>query len=525
MKRNRIAWRWAITACLIGCGSLVAAPSTTAKTPTTGARAAIVTIEDEINDITFASLKRRVDDVRAAGAKVLILEMDTPGGLVSSALDICNYLKNITDLKTIAWVRPSAYSAGAMISLACNEVVMTSASRIGDCAPIILSPTDGIVELGKTERAKAESPILKEFRDSAHRNHYDPLLCEAMVRQGSEIWWIERVSDKSRKFALKAEKEAHLADKKEPWRLVEKMWDPALKEDVAVRQPIVEDRDLLTLTQSEALAYGFSKAIVSNEEELAKFYGFATDILRLTPNWAEIASDFLSSPLIRGILMMLIALGVYAEFNAPGHFVGAGVALVALVIFLGAPYLTGLADIWEILLVFVGVILLGVEIFVIPGFGVAGIAGILFIMVGFIATFVPSEPGPLVIPRLPGTWLGLQTGIQVVFGGLGMAIMAMWLLNKYLPHMPGARNLFLMPTSATSAGRSAAQFFPTNSNETLALGDVGDTITRLRPAGKALFGGRRVDVITQGQMVDEGRAVEVIDLSGNRIVVRERRGA
>jgi membrane-bound serine protease (ClpP class) len=515
-----------MAAFLIACGSLAAAPTTSSTAPSVGAVAAIVTIEDEINDVTFASLKRRVDDVRAAGAKVLILEMDTPGGLVSSAMDICNYLKNITDLKTIAWVKPSAYSAGAMISLSCNEVVMTSASRIGDCAPIVFSPTDGLVELGKTERAKAESPILKEFRDSAHRNHYDPLLCEAMVRQGSEIWWIERVSDKTRKFVLKADKETHLTDKKDPWRVIEKMWDPVLKEDVQVRQPIVEDRDLLTLTQSEALAYGFAKAIISNEEELTKHYGFSSSILRLTPNWAEITSDFLSSPLIRGILMMLIALGVYAEFNAPGHFVGAGVALVALIFFLGAPYLTGLADVWEILLVFIGVILLGVEIFVIPGFGVAGIAGILFILVGFIATFVPSEPGPLVIPRLPGTWLGLQTGLQVVFGGLGAAIFGMWILNKYLPSMPGARHLFLTPLPSPSTGGAVTTTSAATPNAgALARGDIGETITRLRPAGKALFGGRRVDVITQGQMVDDGRAVEVIEVAGNRVVVRERHEA
>src|SRR5262245_9051874 len=244
---------------LLMANAILAEPSGT--TPAT--KAVIVTIEDEINDVTFSSLKRRVDVARNSGAKLLILEMDTPGGLVSSALDICTYLKNITDLKTVAWVKPSAFSAGAMISLACDEVVMASASKIGDCAPIVLSPTEGLKELGKTERAKAESPILKEFLDSAHRRKYDPLLCEAMVRPGREIWWIENGAGGERRFVDNAEKERLLSEKNSPWRPVETMKDPLTGERVSVRQPVVDERDLLTLTQTEAVAYGFAKGIVS----------------------------------------------------------------------------------------------------------------------------------------------------------------------------------------------------------------------------------------------------------------------
>jgi membrane-bound serine protease (ClpP class) len=482
-----------------------------------GGPAAILPIEDEINDVTLASLKRRVESARARGAKSVVLEMDTPGGLVSSALEICTYLKNLSDLKTIAWVRPSAFSAGAMISLACDEVVMASASKMGDCAPIVISPTDGLVELGKTERAKAESPILKEFRDSAHRRRYDPLLCEAMVRQGSEIWWLERGPGGPRKFVLKAEKERLLQEKGAGWRLVEQVKDPVGGEEMPIRQPVVEERDLLTLTQSEAVAFGFARAIVSTEEELRKHYGFAGPLVRLSPNWAELVADFLSSPLVRTILMMLIGLGIYAEFNAPGHLVGGVVAVVALLVFLGAPYLTGLADMWEILLVGLGLILLVVELFVIPGFGLAGITGILLILVGCIATFVPAEPGPVLVPRLPGTWLGLRTGIEVVFGGLALAVGAMWALNKYLPHLPGARGL-LLPTPAPAG--AALRRRPAGAEPGLLPGARGVTLTRLRPAGKAEIDGRRVDVIAQGQMIDEGRPVEVVEVSGARIVVR-----
>ncbi len=486
-------------------------------------RAAIVTIEDEINDVTFLSLKRRIEEARASGVGLVVFEMDTPGGLVSSALDICTYIKNISDLKTVAWVKPSAFSAGAMISLACNEVVMASASKLGDCAPIIISPTEGLQEMGETERAKVESPILKEFIDSSHRRGYDPLLCEAMVRRGHEVWWVENTSDQERKFVRKEEKERLLDEKDSKWRVVQTMTDPVSGNEITVRQPVVEERDLLTLTQSEAVAFGFARAIVSSESELRARYAIGGELARLVPNWAEGVADFLSSPILRTILMVLIALGVYAEFNAPGHFVGASVALVAMVIFLGAPYLTGLADVWEILLVALGIVLLGIELFLIPGFGIAGISGILLILVGFIATFIPAEPGPVIVPRMPGTWLGLKTGLQVVFGGMALAIAGMWVLNKFLPRVPGARGLFLSP--AASATRLAAGGELPAGSAQVELGDRGTCVTMLRPAGKAVFGGRRVDVIAQGQMIDEGREVEIVEISAGRVVVRERRAS
>lgn len=514
-----VCWATVTSASLIATSAFAFTDSSTAAP---AQRAAIVTINGEINDVTYSSLKRRVDQAREDGVNLLVLEMDTPGGLVSSALEICTYLKNLTDMHTVAWVKPSAFSAGAMISLACNEIVMASASKIGDCAPILLSPTEGLQELGETERAKVESPILKEFRDSAHRRHYDLHLCEAMVRTGSEIWWVEESAGTERRFVLTAEKDQLLGEEKPNWKLVEKMKDPVSGEELPVRQPVVENRDLLTLTQSEAVAFGFAKAIVSNQSELKSFFSISGDVNVLDTNWSEGIADFLSSPIIRTILMMLIGLGIYAEFNAPGHFVGGAVALVALVIFLGAPYITGLADMWEILLVGLGLILIGLEIFVIPGFGIAGITGILLVFVGFIATFVPAEPGPILVPRLPGTWLGLKTGLQVVFGGMALTIGGAWLINKFLPKIPGGRSLLLPPGFPTApAVAGVLKSSPGASH--VEVGQVGQTLTSLRPAGKAQIGGRRVDVIAQGEMLDTACEIEVVEVSGNRVVVRPTR--
>ncbi len=490
-------------------------------------QAAIVPIHGEINDVTFKSLTRRVESARAEGATLIVFEMDTPGGMVSSALDICQFIKNLTDIKTVAWVNQDAYSAGAMISLACNEVVMAAASRIGDCAPIIIS-MDGLQELGETERAKAESPILKEFDDSALRNGYNRLLCESMVRLGHEIWWLENNQTAEKRFVLKEDKESLLAEDDTPWFVIKKMKDATTGKLVDLRQPVVKERDLLTLTQSEAVAFGFAKAIISTQAEMRTRYNITGSLPRLDTNWAEAIADFLSSPMVRLVLIVLIALGAYAEFQAPGHMIGGSVAAVALLIFLGAPYLVGLADVWEILLVVIGIVLLGVEIFVIPGFGIAGIAGLMLLFLGLIATFVPADPGPIIVPRLtPGTMLGLRTGASVLFGGLALSLAGMWVLNRYLPRVPGARGLFLPPAPAINPAVSglASIEAPKLAGATVSPGDSGKTLTQLRPAGKAQINGRRVDVIAQGQVIDEGSTVEVVEVEGARVVVREVRKA
>ena len=325
----------------------------------------------------------------------------------------------------------------------------------------------------------------------------------------------------------KDEKERLLKEKDSRWQPVKTMIDPVTSREIDVKQPIVKERDLLTLTQSEAIAFGFARAIISDEDELSKYYQINGVILRIVPTWSEGLADFLSSPLVRTILMMLIMLGIYAEFQAPGTLVGGVVALIALAIFLGAPYITGLAGAWEVLLVLLGVTLLAVEIFVIPGFGVAGISGLLLILVGLIATFMPAQPGPIVIPQMPGSWTGLKTGFQVIFGGMALSLIGMWLLNRYLPSVPGTRGLFLNPPGSSTEGAVAvgpyesASATSTTTNDLVRRGDVGPAVTDLRPAGKALINGRRVDVITRGHMLDKGCTVEVVEVSGNHVVVRE----
>lgn len=490
---------------------------------------AIIPIEGEIDDIMLRSLERRITDAQADGVSTIAFEMSTPGGVVTSAIKICTLIKQLPDqgIRTIAWVRDDAYSAGAMISVACQQLVMGTRSKIGDCAPIMIDPTGGLEELPQAERAKVESPILEEFLDSATRFGYPWPLCRAMVAVGVEIWWVENTVTGERRFVdatQKAELFAEAASQPTTapaapaWRLVETYTDPLTGEPHPLEQPIDSPETLLTLSQSRAVALGFARQIVADANELAAFAGTNPAQLRSyhITGW-ETFARWLNSPLVRGVVFVIMLIGAYIEFHSPGLILPGATALIALAIFLGAPYAAGLADIWTIILLVVGLVLLGIEIFVIPGFGITGILGVLLIIVSFVGTFVPREPGmpPIYWPSLRGTWTAIQTGIIVLASSLIIAVTGIMLLIRFLPQMPGA-NRILLENPQLAGGTLEMPPEP----EVALVGDVGIVVAPLRPGGLARFGQHVVDVTSQGEYVDSGTRVQVLERLGPRVVVR-----
>jgi len=510
----RVALLAGAIALLVGSG--LAEPTTQ---PARGGRAAVLPIHGVIDDIQRDSLTRRIAAAREAGATILIFELDTPGGLVTSALDICRIIKGQpADVRTVAWVNPQAYSAGAMISVACNEIWMSPSSSLGDCAPIMVAPTGGVQELGEAERAKAESPILQEFRDSAARNGYDPLLSRAMVAVGDEVWWLERVDDPQvRRFVGPEEKKRLVddapADARE-WRLVERYATPSGRE-IPVMQPVDRANELLTMSQYDAVAFGFARGIVASVDELAAELGAVGPVVRYELTGWERFAAWLNSPLVRGILLALVLLGAYIEFQSPGLILPGATALVALAIFLAAPYAAGLADVWTLILFALGVILLGVEIFVLPGFGIAGILGVALIIVAILGSFVPSEPEvpSFSLPTLRGTWAGLITGLKVLVSSTAAALIGIALVAKYLPRTRVA-------VGVVSDNPRAETLPPDTGPVGAQVGDIGVVTAPLRPGGQARFGSEIVDVQSQGEYVDAGRRVRVIRRVGMSIIVR-----
>ncbi len=494
-----------------------------ADQPRAARQIAVVPIEGVINDVLARSIERRVAEARAAGATTIVFQLNTPGGLVTSALSISRSIKSLPkEIHTVAWVKNEALSAGALISVACREIVMSSASTIGDCAPIMISPVGGLEELGDAERAKAESPVLQDFRDSAARNGYDALLCRAMVSVGEEVWWIERINGGERRFVDTAEKK-RLIDAVEEgqraWRLATSYLDPVSGAECTLIQPIDNATQLVTLSQSEAVAFGLASAIVSDEAGLREHILPQASVVRYEISAWEHFALWLNSPLVRGIVFVIMIVGAYIEFQSPGLLIPGGVALLALGVFLGAPYAAGLADIWTIILLVLGVVLLAVEIFILPGFGVAGIAGIVLILGSLLGTFIPREPGaPLFsVPNMQATWDALKTGILVLSTSLIASSVGIVLLARYLPQLAVSRGLISSnPNEPTTP--------PVVSSELVGLeGDVGVVVAPLRPGGLARFGAHVIEVHSQGDYIDNGTRVQVLRREGMTVYVRSMR--
>jgi len=488
-------------------------------------KGAVIPIRGVIDDIMRDSVERRLTEAQTAGARVIIFEMDTPGGMVTSALSICQLIKVLPrDVRTVAWVHPRAYSAGAMISVACNEIWMSEGASIGDCAPIMVTPTGGVEELGGAERAKAESPILQEFRESAARNGYDQLLARAMVAVGEEVWWLESAHEPGvRRFVAGPEKKQlidDVPDADRQWKLVESYLSPTSGKTIPLTQPVDRADSLLTMGPDEAVAFGFARGVARNLGELTASLELDGLPLRFPASGWEVFAAWLNSPLVRGVLFMIVIIGAYMEFQHPGMILPGVTAAIALVIFLAAPYAAGLATVWTFVLLGIGLILLAIEIFVVPGHGISGVIGVALIIVAVIGTFVPQEPSTtpggapfFSWPSLPGTWKALERGILVLSSSIVVSILGIVLILRYFPQLKVSHGVVAPNPEA------GAMALP-DPGEAVQVGDIGVVTGDLRPGGQARFGQEVVDVHSQGEYVEAGRRVQVIRREGMRIVVR-----
>src|SRR5882724_7023048 len=216
--------------------------------------AAIVSLTGGIDDYSQADLQRRVERAKALGANVVVIDIDSPGGLVTSSLEISLYLKRQDDIHTIAFVRNKAYSGAAMVAMACNEIWMAPSSALGDCAPIIFNTTGQLQPLPAAERAKQETPIIRDFEDSARRNGYNPVLARAMVAVEQSAYFMEDSAD-NRKVVDEPEYKKLTAGGE---------WKPVAGFD----NPIDGPQSLLTVYPDQAVALGLAKGKASSAHAL-----------------------------------------------------------------------------------------------------------------------------------------------------------------------------------------------------------------------------------------------------------------
>ena len=464
----------------------------------------LIDIRNEIGSGLGAYISDGIKLAEQAGADAIVFDVDTPGGRVDSAINIIRAIQD-TQIPTIAFVNRQAISAGAMISIACNQIVMTSGGTIGDSAPVNIQ--------GQEVGEKAISYIQGTIRATAERENRNPDIAEAMV-----------------------DKELVLV------KLTDGQIIKLLPEEYAEREEAGEEMEilcaqgkLLTLSTRQALEYRFADAQAETLTELLAQYQIVEVAgtkmplteetimqrqreygvsqvnrlktladARVTEVRATLADRmvfFITNPFISSLLLSLGLLGIFIEIRSPGFGVPGFLGLVCIGLFFGGHMLTRIDAGWAFLLFMLGIALIALEVFVIPGFGIAGILGITM-MLGSVF-FVFDGAYNL---RTAVLWLSISVILTSA-----LVILAAFLL----PETP------LFQRFALSTVMDAGMGYHSSSPEDFQayLGQSGTALTPLRPSGTARIGDKRVDVVTVGDFIPPNSSVRVVEVEGSKVFV------
>ncbi len=461
-------------------------------------RAVMIRLEGAIDGFRQDYLLRRLEMAKDYQADLVILQIDSPGGTLMDSAEIADMLISPEAPRTLAYIPREALSGAAFVSLGCGQIAMHPDARIGDAGPIALTG-EGFIH--------AEEKIISDtaaiVRTLAVKRGRPPALTEAMVRRGLAVYHVE--NQQTGQTTYMTEEEIESDPKPDDWKKL-------------APQSILETRGkkFLTVTGNRALELGICDMVVTDREQLKNRLGIAGSIRDLPPEtWFDTMITVLNSPWISGLLFLIGLIGLYIEFMMPGIGAGGLVAAICFVIFFWSHWLDGSANLLDVVLFLLGVAFILLELFVLPGFGFAGISGAVLLVVS-----VVMASQRVLIPETNYDWLELQdTLMSLVFAGGGFVIAAVFLSR----HMDPARGFFsriaLAPPTAEEASGPSAEPRPPGSG--YHIGDQGVTHTPLRPGGKVLFGSKLIDVVAlDGQFLDAGVAVEVAEIHGNRIVVR-----
>ncbi|GAB4301011.1 MAG: NfeD family protein [Ignavibacteriaceae bacterium] len=415
------------------------------------ARVYIGYIEGEIDPGLAPYIQRVLNEAEQNNADAVIFKVNTFGGRVDAATQIKDAILE-SNLKTIAFINNRAISAGALISLSCETIVMAPGSSIG--AASVVDQT------GEVLSEKYQSYMRGEMRSTAERRGRRTDIAEGMV-------------------------------------------DPRIVVD-----GLVDSTRLITLTTEEAKQFGIADTVLNNIDEIISALGFQNaEIITVGSNWAEEVVSFINNPVISSILIMIGFFGLLAEVKTPGWGVPGTIGLVALALFFGSSYILNMASALDIILFVAGLTLLAVEIFVIPGFGLAGIGGIILIFASLFLSLTPS--GPFL------DFNAIAIAIIQLAAALVFALILFYFAAKFLPGTTAFGQLILKQEEKTTEG------FTSHPSASELVGQEGIALTTLRPAGTAEINGERYDVMADSEYIEKGDRIKVKKVEGIKILVRK----
>ena len=413
----------------------------------------IAYIDGEIDLGLAPYISRVVSDAEKDKADAIIFKINTFGGRVDAATQIKDAIID-TDILTIAFINNRAVSAGALISLSCKKIVMVPGGVIG--AATVVDQT------GQKQSEKYQSYMRSEMRSTAEKNGRPVDIAQGMVD--------ERI----------------------------------------IIPGLVDSTQLVTLTTEEALKYGIADSTANNLDAVFAMFNLQNDEkIYQKANWAEDIVRFLNNGIVSSILIMIGIFGLIAEVKSPGWGLPGTAGIIALALFFGSSYILQLASVIEILMFVVGLGLLLLEIFVIPGFGIAGISGIILIIASLFLSMLGADP--FLDPE------AVSYAIIRLSVGFLFALIFIFLLVRFLPKSNIFKRFILSEEEKADAGYTSR----TNLSELVGL--EGIALTTLRPAGTGDFNGRRVDVVADSEYIQNGKPIVVTAVEGMRVVVREKK--
>ena len=464
-------------------------------------KAVLIRFEGEIEPMRREYLFRKLDEAEQEGANLVIVEIDSPGGYVDDSELIAARLRDIQWAHTVAYVPREALSGAAISALGCDDIIMAPAARLGDAGPIFM----GDDFLFRHAPEKFRSDLVAFVRQIAEAKGRPPALAEAMVDMDTVVYkWTNAATGQT--AYMSATDVESLADA-EQWQ----------------RGPLVQPSRkglFLEVHGKEAVELGLAQGLAEGREQLKQRYQIEGDLRVLEHTGVDLAVYILNLPLITGLLFVLGLLALYVEFSSPGIGFGGLMAGLCFALFFWSRFLGGTADWLELVLFAAGVVFLLVEMLILPGFGLAGIAGMLLI---FLSLLMAMQGFAIPETRRQMTIFANSMSV-LAFSGVAFATGA-YLLRRYFGTLPLFSQLLLHPpeASAQSAGGAGSATQGAGSEAERAepaVGDRGIAHTALRPAGKGRFGNGYLNVVTDSEFVKAGEAIEIIELRGSRVFVR-----
>jgi membrane-bound serine protease (ClpP class) len=483
----------------------------------------------EISSQDMLFLKKTLRKAEKNKVKAVIFEMDTPGGRVDVALEYVSMLLK-SKVPTVAYLNPQGISAGMIIALAADRIAINPNGVIGDAMPIQIRP-DGIKPITDKDKRDSEKTAEKDKAEKDGKDkkpdndikdkktnkdkiddQYTPVV-EKVLKEIQKLNRIDKDKDKDTEDSRIADQKTLtvffkilevLAQKNDrPEKVVRAMADPyqrlTLKDDGLDHQK----NSPLTLSAAEAKKLNVVDFTCSSKEELMKELKLTNcKVETVIKSPTEQIISFLAHPAVSGLLLILGIIGLYVEIQHPHFGVSGVLGLTALTLFFLGHVASGASDWGPMVICFVGLLLLLIEVFLIPGFGIIGILGISCIMISFFAAFGMEN---------------IESAVSVISISLLVSSTLIILLTIYiLPKSTIFKKIMLTTQNTNKSGFSSHV-----NNDVELLHKRGVAYSTLRPAGAVMVDGKRYDVVADGDFIQQGEAIEVIQVDGLKITVKK----